>query len=93
MEQLERGMFHWDYIGVNRQTAQPQPTKDGDWQFDHEVLYTCWFVIFFYLEIHSLFEDTTVNTEYNEEKVIAKVSLTHWVYKQGNIHAHMQLIA
>ena len=33
-------------------------------------------LLFFCLEIHSFFEDTTVNTA-NEEKVIAKVSLIH----------------
>ena len=31
MEQVERGIFHGDYVRVNRQTAQPQPTTR--WQF------------------------------------------------------------
>ena len=37
-------------------------------------------LLIFYLEINSLFEDTTVNTD-SRRKAIAKVSLIHWVYK------------
>ena len=61
--------------------AQPQPTARWGltvWSQGSLYILTC----DFFLEIHYFFKDITVNIEYtNQEKVIVKVSLIHWVYK------------
>ena len=63
MEQVERGISHWEKVRVNRLAAQPQVTTRWRltvWSWGSLYMLTCYFS---YLEIHSFFENTTVNTE------------------------------
>ena len=67
MGQSEWGIFSEIKFAWTDERRNLHQQQDSGWQFDHEVLFSMLTCYFFYLEIHSLFEDTIVSTEWRRK--------------------------